>query len=111
MVAQPVFHTELATRVERLGVDLQTALEVFMMHSGRPAAAEFLLQRPAGEVEPTPVEVRASFVEPRNPHQDWRGVGQPEKPLLALVETRRELAPAIHGTQPDVCHHLSRNWN
>jgi len=70
-------------RVEGAGVDRQTAAEVVGMDALRPAVAEFLRHRAAGELQPGPVEPVAELVRTGTPDHHRGVVGEQTKIALA----------------------------
>src|SRR6202012_3427138 len=59
--AEPVFHGELAPRVESVRVRGETALDVGHVHAFHPAVPELLFERAAGEGKPAVVEKVAAL--------------------------------------------------
>lgn len=54
----------------------QAAVEVFGVHALRPAVADFVVHRPADEIQPRFIESRASLVRTAHPAHHRGGVGQ-----------------------------------
>src|SRR5215475_8812185 len=83
---QAVFHRELSPRVEKIDVDIKTAVKILRVNSLRPAIAELLLQGPAGKVKPTLVKKGAGLVRGRHPDHHRRRVGHGVKASFALPQ-------------------------
>ena len=96
--AQAVLHRELPPRVEGRLVDLQETRAVVGVDDLRPAVADLLLHRPAGEAEPWLVEPVTPLVRARHPDHHRRAVGHDAEAILALARRaphapQRLLAP------------------
>jgi hypothetical protein len=74
--AQTVFHLQGDTASNGVTRGGEAPLVVFGEHALGPAVAQLLDQRPAGERQPTGVDVGAVGVGTRHPDQDRDGVGQ-----------------------------------
>src|SRR5882724_4449418 len=102
--SQAVFHGKLLPRVEVVSIDFKTAVEVFWVNTLCPPVAEFLLQGPAGKVEPTFVEKNTELVRARHPDHHGCRIGHGAEALLTLSQRfvgRLALRDVNgHATQP-----------
>jgi hypothetical protein len=62
--AQAVHHREWPARIKGADVSREAALKIIEAHALGPAVPQFLLHRPAGEIEPGLVEPIAKLVRP-----------------------------------------------
>src|SRR5262245_35713549 len=83
---QAVFHRELSPHVEGIDVALETAVQILRVNSLCPTIAKFLLQGPAGKVEPALVEKGAGLVRVRHPDHHRRRIRHGVKASFALPQ-------------------------
>src|SRR5215469_6109311 len=86
MSAQPILHMERLALLERPRIGLSERLQVLWVYPLRPAISQFLLEGPAREFQPGPIDVCVSLVRPRRPDHDGRGVGNQPKALFAFAQ-------------------------
>src|SRR5262245_19817362 len=91
MPPQPVFHSEFATVVEGLVVNLETRPNVLRVYVFSPSVLRALYQegrRPARVTEPALVEEVADPVRVRDPNHRWGGRDHQPETGLAFSQTR-----------------------
>src|SRR5262245_59592268 len=95
---QPALCAKRPPGIESRRICLITVFQVFRMHILSPTAAQFLLQSPAGKIQPGLVEKREHLVRACDPDHYRSRVGHVSEALFALAE--RDFIPPALGYVP-----------